>query len=58
MAAGAEDEIEVWDVQYSTDYIIRAATLFWHYKFFVFDENKVKKGVAGKEQLTEPYRLC
>lgn len=42
-AAGMEDEIWVLDVLYNTSYIVMTATLFWHYRFFVFDENKVKR---------------
>jgi hypothetical protein len=42
-AAGMEDGIWVWDVLYNTSYIMVAATLFWHNRFFVFDEKRVKK---------------
>jgi hypothetical protein len=42
-AAGMEDRIWVWDLFYNTSYIMMAATLFWHNRFFVFDEKRVKK---------------
>jgi hypothetical protein len=42
-AAGMEDGIWVWDLLYNTSYIMVAATLFWHNRFFVFDEKRVKK---------------
>jgi hypothetical protein len=36
-------EMWVWDVLYNTIYIMIAATLFWHNRFFVFDKNRAKK---------------
>ena len=42
-AAGMEEEVWVWDLLYSTSYIAMAAALSWHYRFFIYHENKVKK---------------
>lgn len=42
-AAGMEEEIWVWDLLYSTSYIAIAAALFWHYRFFIYHEKKVKR---------------
>jgi hypothetical protein len=42
-AAGMEEEIWVWDLLFCTFYISIAATLFWHYRFFIYHENKVKR---------------
>ena len=42
-AAGLEDQIWVWDLLFNAGYIAIAATLFWHKKFFIFDNNKLKK---------------
>jgi hypothetical protein len=42
-AAGLTDGMWVWDMFYATSYITIAATLFWHYKFFIYNEKKVKK---------------
>ncbi len=39
-AACMENGIWVWDVLYNTSYIMVAATLFWHYRFFVFSEKE------------------
>lgn len=36
-------EIWLWDVFYCTSYIVMAAALFWHNRFFIYHENKVKK---------------
>ncbi len=41
-AAGL-DGMWVWDLFYNTSYMMAAATLFWHNRFFVFDEKRVKK---------------
>lgn len=42
-AAGLEDQIWVWDLLFNAGYVAIAATLFWHKKFFIFDNNKLKK---------------
>lgn len=42
-AAGLDEQIWVWDLLYNAGYIAIAATLFWHKKFFIFDNNKLKK---------------
>lgn len=42
-AAGMEEEIWVWDLLFCTSYISMAATLFWHYRFFIYHEKKVRR---------------
>lgn len=42
-AAGLEDQIWMWDLLYNMGYIAIAATSFWHKRFFIFDNNKLKK---------------
>jgi hypothetical protein len=42
-AAGMSEEIWVWSLLYSSSYIIVAATLFWHHRFFVFSEKRAKR---------------
>ena len=42
-AAGMSEEIWVWNVLYNSSYIIMAATLFWHHRFFIYNEKKAKK---------------
>lgn len=42
-AVELKDEIWIWDLFYSTSYITMAATLFWHYRFFIYHEKKAKK---------------
>jgi hypothetical protein len=33
----------VWDIFYNAGYLSIAAALFWHNRFFVFDENREQK---------------
>jgi hypothetical protein len=42
-AVGMSEEIWIWDLLYCTSYIAMAATLFWHYRFFIYHEKKVRK---------------
>ncbi len=42
-AAGMEEQDWVWDLLFNADYIIMAATLFWHNKFFIYNKNAATK---------------
>lgn len=42
-ATGMSGDIWVWNLLYSASYITMAATLFWHHRFFVYHEKKVKR---------------
>lgn len=42
-ATGMSEEMWIWDLLYNSSYIIMATTLFWHYRFFIYHEKKVKK---------------
>jgi hypothetical protein len=42
-AAGMEEEIWIWNPLYNSSYIIMTATLFWHYRFFVFHEREARR---------------
>jgi hypothetical protein len=40
-AGWSEQAIWIWDPIYIAGYLVMAAGLFWHNRFFVFDEYKV-----------------
>lgn len=40
-AAGIEGEW-VWDVLFNADYVVIAATIFWHNRFFIFDSRRAR----------------
>ncbi|HEX2013961.1 MAG TPA: hypothetical protein VLA68_01915, partial [Nitrososphaera sp.] len=42
-AAGMSEEIWIWNPLYNSSYIIMAATLFWHYRFFIFHEKEARR---------------
>jgi hypothetical protein len=42
-ASGLDGLIWHWDPLYNASYIIMAATLFWHNRFFIFDKGRAKK---------------
>lgn len=42
-AAGLDSLIWHWNPLYGASYIIMAATLFWHNRFFIFDKSRAKK---------------
>lgn len=42
-AAGMSEEIWIWNPLYNSSYIIIAATLFWHYRFFIFHEKETRR---------------
>jgi hypothetical protein len=42
-ATGLDEQIWVWDLLFNAGYVAIAATLFWHKRFFIFDNNKLKK---------------
>lgn len=39
VASGLEGEW-VWDVFFNADYVVMAATIFWHGRFFIFDKKR------------------
>jgi hypothetical protein len=49
-AAGLDGQAWVWDILFNAGYIAVAATLFWHKRFFIFDNNKLKKMWQGENR--------
>jgi hypothetical protein len=42
-AAGMSEEIWIWNPLYNSSYIIMAATLFWHHRFFIYHEKEARR---------------
>jgi hypothetical protein len=49
-ATGLDEQIWVWDLLFNAGYVAIAATLFWHKRFFIFDNNKLKKMWQGENR--------
>jgi hypothetical protein len=38
-----EEHLWIWDILYTAGYILMAGALYWHNRFMIFDEKKVRK---------------
>ncbi len=38
-----QKDVWIWDILYNAGYLSIAAALFWHNRFFVFDEKREQK---------------
>lgn len=56
--AGVTKEIWMLDVLYTAGNITKAAAPFWQNRIHIYSERKVKKVLAVRVPLAEPYRLC